>query len=55
MVLSMVKGRQCFYNFLHECLCTIGVLGALGGQKMVSDPLELDLQMFMNLLVGTWN
>lgn len=41
---------------LHECLSTQHVLpGALEGQRKDSEPLELELQIVMNHLVGAEN
>lgn len=41
--------------YLHFCLYTLCVLGALGGQKSVSNPLELELNMIMSGHVGSGN
>lgn len=48
---SMVEWAFRFFHFVlcvwmfcvHACLFTMCVLGALGGQKRVSDPPELEL------------
>lgn len=40
---------------LHTCLCTTGVLGALGGQKKASGPLKLEVQMVSSHHVGAGN
>ncbi|EGW07007.1 hypothetical protein I79_007536 [Cricetulus griseus] len=37
------------------CVHTISILGALEGQKKASNPLKLDLQMFVSLRVGARN
>lgn len=37
---------------LHICLCTSCMLCSLGGQKMVLDHLQLELQMVVNHRVG---
>lgn len=37
------------------CLCTIHVPGACGGQKGISDPLGLELEMVVGCHVGTGN
>lgn len=41
--------------YLHLRLYTLCVLGALGGQKSASDPLELELNMIMSGHVGSGN
>lgn len=40
---------------LHECMCTICVLGTLRGQKRASDTLELELHMVVSCLFGAGN
>ena len=41
--------------FLQVCLRTMCVPGACGGQKRVSDPLELELQKVVSHRVGAGN
>lgn len=36
-------------------MCTICVLGAYRGEKMASDPMELELWMLVNLCEGSRN
>lgn len=38
----------CVHEYLHTYMCTTGETGALGGQKRMSDHLELELQKVMN-------
>lgn len=38
---------------LHVGLCNVCMLGAQGGQKGASGPLELEIQVFVNCCVGT--
>lgn len=38
---------------LHVCICTTCVSGASRGQKRVSDPVELELQMLLSYHVGS--
>lgn len=40
---------------LHVCIHTVGVPGALGEQRRVSDPVELELQMVGNCYLGAEN
>ena len=45
---------------MYECyasmyVCTLHVCSASGGQKRTSDPLELELQMFVSCHVGAGN
>lgn len=42
-------------GFLHLCICTMCVPGAIGGQKGSMDPLELELWMVVNHHVGAGN
>lgn len=44
-------GKSC----LPGCLCTMCVPGVSGGQKQALDPLELELQMFVNCHVDARN
>jgi hypothetical protein len=46
---------MCMSGFLHVCMCTICVPGALGSQKGEMDPLELELWMVVNHHVGAGN
>lgn len=43
---------MCISACLHMCMCTMCAPHASGGQKWVSDSLELELQTVMNYHVG---
>lgn len=40
---------------MYVCLCTTCIFGEHRGQKMVSDPLGLELHMIVSLHVGSGN
>jgi hypothetical protein len=46
---------MCVVLCLHICLCTMYMSSALGGQKCVSEPLELELQMAMHCHMASGN
>lgn len=43
------------FSCLHECMCTTCMPDALGDQKRVLDPMELELLMVVNHPVGAEN
>lgn len=55
LLLNLKNGFRSFYCVfcLHVCICTTCVPGASSGQKRVSDPVELELQMLVSYHVGS--
>lgn len=49
-----LKYFMCMIVILHEYMCTMCILG-WGGQMRVSYPMELALQMVVNLHAGAGN
>ena len=46
---------MCMMLSLHVCLCIMHMLGSCGGQKKISDPLELESQTVVSCHVGAEN
>lgn len=51
----LFKNYFMYMNIWSVCLCTMCMPGTQGGQTWASNPLELELQVFMNCCVGARN
>lgn len=52
---NAIKALYKQYTFYELVISALRVYSALRGQKMVSDPLELELKMVVHCHVGTGN